>query len=708
MTVDGEHQVHRAIHLTVAIPTYGRDQVLAESIEALLKLEAEPWELLVIDQTPRHTPAVELLLRTWQSEGRLRWIRQSPASITAAMNRALLEAQASHVLFLDDDILPDAGLLMAHQQAAAHHPHTMIAGRVLQPWHRGAADPDDAAFGFNSTSPRPLQEFMGGNVCIPRKQALALGGFDRNFVRVAYRFEAEFAHRWRKAGHGIYYEPAALIHHLKAERGGTRSYGQHLTTLRPDHAVGRYYFLLRTLPPRAALGAAAAAWLRSVRSRHHLRHPWWIPLTLTAEMRGFLWARRLHAGGPRGIPRHQPPRLLIVTSHPIQYQAPLFRALATSSVLEGEAEPELDTEVLFLTLPDAAQQGEGFGLSFDWDLPLREGYRWRQAVSSAGVGLAGGFRGLRLRHPVRELLGGDRPPDAVLLMGWQVEGLVQLLLAARRRGLPVLLRGDSADQPPRPWPVRRLHRFLLGQASAVLTVGEANDRFYRANGVPEDRRFPSPHFVDNDFFADGAARWAPRRSELRKRWAIPPQSFCFLFAGKLQRKKHPLDLLEALERLVAHPDAPAVHLLIVGSGELEAACRTRVARAALPVSFAGFLNQKEIAGAYAASDALVLPSDHGETWGLVVNEAMACGLPAIVSDQVGCAQDLVHEGRTGLVFPCRDVGALTGALGEMARDPAAAGRMGQEARARVMGRYGIAQAAEGVRQGLRRALVDDR
>jgi hypothetical protein len=274
----------------------------------------------------------------------------------------------------------------------------MIAGRVLQPWHKGSADPDDAAFGFNSTSPRSLQEFMGGNVCIPRKQALALGGFDRNFVRVAYRFEAEFAHRWREAGHGIFYEPAALIHHLKAERGGTRSFGQHLTTLRPDHAVGRYYFLLRTLPPRAALGAAAAAWIRSVRSRHHLRHPWWIPLTLTAEMRGFLWALRLNTRGPRGIPRHQPPRLLIVTSHPIQYQAPLFRALATSS--------ELDAEVLFLTLPDAAQQGEGFGLSFDWDLPLREGYRWRQALSTRGAGLAGGFRAI----PSVSCWGGIAPP----------------------------------------------------------------------------------------------------------------------------------------------------------------------------------------------------------------------------------------------------------------------------------------------------------
>jgi len=92
----------------------------------------------------------------------------------------------------------------------------------------------------------------------------------------------------------------------------------------------------------------------------------------------------------------------------------------------------------------------------------------------------------------------------------------------------------------------------------------------------------------------------------------------------------------------------------------------------------------------------------------VVNEAMACGLPAIVSDQVGCADDLVQEGETGLVFPCRDVAALSVALGAMARDPAAARRMGQAARERVMGRYGMAQAVAGVREGLRRALVEGR
>jgi glycosyltransferase involved in cell wall biosynthesis len=689
------------VRLSLAIATFGREQVLLDTVTSLLALREDPramveWELLIVDQTPGHEPATEQQLEAWQAAGSLRWLRQFPASTTAAMNRLLMEARGERVLFVDDDILPDPLLLAAHLEAGSRYPGALIAGRVLQPWHGGEPDPVGSPFSFNSLTAGTADEFIGCNFSLPRQQALDLGGFDRNFVRVAYRFEAEFAHRWRKAGHVIAYEPRALIHHLKAERGGTRSFGRHLTTIRPDHSVGRYYYLLRTQPLLPALAGCAQQLLQSIRSRHHLRRPWWIPLTLTAELRGLVWALRLHGQGPK-LMAPGPPRLLIATTHPIQYQAPLFRALASC--------PEVEPEVLFLTLPDAAQQGEGFGVAFDWDIPLLEGYPWRLASTTTGAGLGRGFRALRLRSPGHELLGGNRPPDAVLITGWQVEGLLQLFLDSWRRRLPILLRGDSGDLPRRRWPVRLLHRFLVRQAAACLPVGAANTRFYKANGSREGRRFACPHFVDNAFFASRAAALRSQRAELRARWGIPAEAFCFLFAGKLQAKKHPLDLLEALGRVVADPKAPPLHLLVVGSGELEPACREMVRRCALPVSFSGFLNQGEIPAAYAACDALVLPSDRGETWGLVVNEAMACGLPAIVSDQVGCAEDLVEPNQTGAVFPCRDVEGLARALGAMAADPAGAARMGRAAQERVIASYGVEQARDGVLLALRQALM---
>lgn len=286
------------MRLTVAIVSYGRDEVLVNSLAALLALDPPPWELLLVDQTPRHDPVTEAQLSDWQQQGVLCWLRLPRPSITIAMNRALQEAKGERVLFLDDDIIPDRDLLAAHQRIGESHPKALVAGRILQPWHRGLPDPEGSPFLFNSLAPHVPDAFIGSNFSLSRQEALAIGGFDTNFVQVAYRYEAEFAHRWRQAGFAILYAPDALIHHLKAERGGTRSYGEHLTTLRPDHAVGRYYFRLCTQSFPQALAGSFFDLLRSIRTRHHLGHPWWIPLTLLAEARGLLWALRLHQRGP--------------------------------------------------------------------------------------------------------------------------------------------------------------------------------------------------------------------------------------------------------------------------------------------------------------------------------------------------------------------------------------------------------------------------
>jgi glycosyltransferase involved in cell wall biosynthesis len=137
---------------------------------------------------------------------------------------------------------------------------------------------------------------------------------------------------------------------------------------------------------------------------------------------------------------------------------------------------------------------------------------------------------------------------------------------------------------------------------------------------------------------------------------------------------------------------------------LEEACRAQAAAHDLPVSFAGFLNQSAIASAYAASDCLVLPSDHGETWGLVVNEAMACGLPAVVSDLVGCREDLIIEGKTGLSYPCGDPGALAACLVRMAGDPEASRRMGEAGQQLVERAFTVEAAAAGIRAGVMRVI----
>lgn len=284
--------------LTIAIPTFGRDGVLVDTLAALLAIKTQGDELLVVDQTSVHDAAAEARLHSWAGEGAIRWLRLPSPSITKAMNTALREARHEIVLFLDDDLIPDPALLDAHRMAHGRRTGAIAAGRVLQPWHGGRPESEDGKFGFNSLRPRELGEFMGGNFSVCRAEALAIGGFDENFVQVAYRFEAEFALRWRRSGRRIHYVPDALIHHLKAPSGGTRVHGEHLRTARPGHSVGEYYFLL-VARPKGWFRSFLSRPIRSVATRHHLRRPWWIPVTLVAELGGMLWGFRLAWAGPR-------------------------------------------------------------------------------------------------------------------------------------------------------------------------------------------------------------------------------------------------------------------------------------------------------------------------------------------------------------------------------------------------------------------------
>ena len=377
------------------------------------------------------------------------------------------------------------------------------------------------------------------------------------------------------------------------------------------------------------------------------------------------------------------PRLLAVASHPIQYHAPLFRALAASG--------EVDLTVLFIEMPDAHEQGRGFGIAFEWDVPLLEGYRWGLA---AGVKkrAAAGFFARQLNAP-RALL-RHHAPDAVLLTGWHTWPLVQLALAAKALGLPVMMRAEANALRRRPWPVRLAHRMLLGCCRTFLPIGRASRDFYLGYGIAPLRLFDAPYFVDNARFAHAAAEAEANRTQWRERWAIPRDAVCFCYAGKLEPKKRILDVLAALAVATRSTRVP-LHLLVVGTGELMAAARAFASAQSLPVTFAGFLNQSEIPAAYAASDCLVLASDFGETWGLVVNEAMACGRPAIVSDRVGCMPDLVTRGVTGEVFPFGDVAALAACMSRLAQEGRLA-EMGGAACRRVMRDYSVERSARAV------------
>jgi glycosyltransferase involved in cell wall biosynthesis len=337
-------------------------------------------------------------------------------------------------------------------------------------------------------------------------------------------------------------------------------------------------------------------------------------------------------------------RLALLASHPIQYQAPWFRELARRCELR----------VFFAHRPDPTAQGEGFGTAFAWDVDLLSGYEHEFLPNRAKAPGTSHFRGCDT-PTIHERLGAGGF-DALILTGWHLRCYWQGQRAAKALALPVFVRGDSQLGTPRPlW--KRLgkelaYRLMLRRFDGFLCVGQRNHDYLRHYGVPEAKLHRVPHFVDNAWFRERAA--AVDREATRRAWGLATGRPALLFVGKFIPKKRPLDLLEATERL---PAARRPALVYVGSGELGPALRARAGELGVEALFPGFLNQSELPAAYAAADALVLPSE-SETWGLVVNEAMACGLPAIVSEACGCAPDLIEESVTGFAYPAGDVAAL--------------------------------------------------
>ena len=382
-------------------------------------------------------------------------------------------------------------------------------------------------------------------------------------------------------------------------------------------------------------------------------------------------------------------RLGVLVTHPVQYFSPLFRELAGM--------PGVDLTVHYAHRPTAVEQGAGFGVAFEWDIDLLGGYESRFLRNVSSDPAAEGYAGYDTPE-IGEIIGRERF-DAFLVMGWHAKSYWQAMRACWANGTPVMVRGDSQLGPGRP-SLRALarlatHRRFIPRFAACLAVGIRSEAYFRFYGARRVVR--SPHFVDNERFARGAAE--ADVSAIRRGWDVARGMMVAAFVGKLVPKKRPLDLLRA----VAKSGRRDVHVVFVGDGELRNACAELAREMGIPTTFAGFHNQSELPSAYAAMDVLVLPSDVRETWGLVVNEAMACGRPALVSIAAGCAPDLVREGETGSTFPLGDVAGLGGLIGGLAADEARRLRLGAAARAHI-GRYTAAAAAAGVVEAIEIAV----
>lgn len=335
-------------------------------------------------------------------------------------------------------------------------------------------------------------------------------------------------------------------------------------------------------------------------------------------------------------------RLVIITEIISPYRIPLFNALMR--------EPEIDPYVIFLSETDPGLR-QWHVYKDEIKFPYEVLPSWRRRIGKYNALL-----NWRLGRALRQA-----SPDLIVCGGYSYLASWQALHWARSRKIPFLLWSESAAQDFRRGyaAVEFLKRTFLERCGAFVVPGTSAGEYLQSRGIKSELIFTAPNAVDNDFFREQAAAARLREEALRKELGLPLQYF--LFVGRLIPSKGVFDLLSAYAKL--DPDMRNnFGLVFAGAGEVREELEKR-ARDVAPgvVKFAGFTHREQLAAIYALADALVLPS-YSEAWGLVVNEAMACSLPVIVSQAAGCTVDLVRDQWNGFAIPPGEIESLCRAL----------------------------------------------
>ena len=375
-------------------------------------------------------------------------------------------------------------------------------------------------------------------------------------------------------------------------------------------------------------------------------------------------------------------RLAVLTTHPIQYNAPVFRRLTANGRLTLRVFYGWQGSAFGTTLD------RGFGERFQWDIPLIEGYDSVFVPNTSRSPGTHHFFGVSNPAMNRELRAWM--PDVLLIYGWRFNTHLKALNTFAGE-VPILFRGDSTLISERRGVGRLARRLVLRQVykriDIALYAGEANKQYFLAHGVDESRLRWAPHAIDNERFQADASRRKEEANTLRADWGIAAEDTVCLFAGKLETVKAPSLLLDSFLKIAK----PREHLVMVGTGPLRDELLAQ-AGGAPNVHFVGFKNQTMMPTVLRAADIFVLPST-SETWGLSVNEAMACGVPVIVSDHVGCAADLVQDRDTGVVFESGNSEALSAALQSLLSNKERRCAMGKNA-ARLIASWSIEEQAK--------------
>ncbi len=366
-------------------------------------------------------------------------------------------------------------------------------------------------------------------------------------------------------------------------------------------------------------------------------------------------------------------RLAIVVSHPIQHFVHFYRALADREEialkvfycsrigLEAYFDREMNTEIA-------------------WKMDLLSGYDHLFLPEAGRIREASPFK---INNPSMGAELARFDPHVVLTYGYNLLTSLRALAWCRRRGVPVMMTGDSELLRDRSWWKQTAKKAVLpavlGQFTGFLTTGDNNEAYYRHYGVDPQRFFRSPFTIDETAYRSARQERARLRANFRRANNIGENDFVALSVGKLSERKRPHDLLGAIEELGSTKNrASALHVVYAGNGASLEGLRARAAAKKLPATFLGFVNVDRLPEVYCAADILVHPSEQ-DPHPLVLSEAACVGLPIVVSDKVGAVgpTDIARAGENAIVYPCGDVPALASAILRLGREPETLARMGE-------------------------------
>jgi glycosyltransferase involved in cell wall biosynthesis len=384
-------------------------------------------------------------------------------------------------------------------------------------------------------------------------------------------------------------------------------------------------------------------------------------------------------------------RLLIFDTHPIQYRSPVFTALF-------EKHPDL--KVYFFNSHFNSRRWwfheRGKTPPQTWGIPLQNGFPNQVLQTEQGSAWTCWWT---LNRVLRE-----EKPEQVVLYGYYLPEHWMLRVLCRLRRIPVIFIGETFQKGN--WSLRRLikaplRKFFFAGVSRFIAIGRKTEAYYRGLGIEEERIIPAKYCVDLSFFRQSPETALRTRNAWRQKYGIPENAFVVLFVGRLFERKRPQDVLE-IQKALAH--IPGTYSVVVGNGPLEKNLRSSSAH--LPrMIWTGFQNQAGTRDAYYGSDVLFVPSEY-ETWGLVVNEAAACGLTSVLTDTCGVAGDLTVHGETGFVFPRGDVASALHWISRLKEDRSLCRSLGAAAREKVEKEYGISQFADAFVRALAPARLD--